>query len=80
MYEMVTGRPPFEGTTMSDVLASLLDREPPPLARYSPGVPADFGTDNQKGSRERPRRTLSNREGLAYRLKALTHELERKIF
>src|SRR4029453_5758847 len=42
LYEMVTGRPPFEGTTMSDILASLLTHEPAPLARYSPTVPADL--------------------------------------
>jgi serine/threonine protein kinase len=63
LYEMVTGRPPFEGTTMSDVLASLLDREPPPLARYSPGVPADLERIIERLSRKtatnviKPRRT-----------------------
>ena len=42
LYEMVSGRRPFEGTTQSDVLASLLDREPAPVARYAPSVPADL--------------------------------------
>jgi len=36
LYEMVTGRLPFEGSTTSEVLASVLsDKEPQPLARYS---------------------------------------------
>jgi eukaryotic-like serine/threonine-protein kinase len=42
LYEMVGGRAPFEGETPSDVLVSLLDREPVPLSRYSPGVPTEL--------------------------------------
>jgi tetratricopeptide (TPR) repeat protein len=42
LYEMVAGRPPFEGGTMSDVIVSLLDKEPAPLSRYSPEVPAEL--------------------------------------
>lgn len=33
IYEMVTGRRPFEGTTKSHVIVSILEKEPPPLAR-----------------------------------------------
>ena len=39
LYEMLAGRVPFEGKTKSDVVASILEREPPPLARYSREVP-----------------------------------------
>ena len=39
LYEMLTGRPPFAGATTGDVLVSILDREPPPLARLWPQVP-----------------------------------------
>jgi eukaryotic-like serine/threonine-protein kinase len=39
IYEMVAGREPFEGETATDVVASILNREPPPLARYSREVP-----------------------------------------
>jgi eukaryotic-like serine/threonine-protein kinase len=35
LYEMVAGRPPFEGETTSHVIVSILEDEPPPLARYS---------------------------------------------
>jgi eukaryotic-like serine/threonine-protein kinase len=38
-YEMLTGRPPFAGATTGDVLVSILDREPPPLARLWPQAP-----------------------------------------
>ncbi len=39
IYEMVTGHPPFEGATTSDVIVSILEREPPPLAQLSPEAP-----------------------------------------
>ncbi len=40
LYEMVTGHAPFRGETMSDVLVSILDKQPPPLADYLPEVPS----------------------------------------
>jgi eukaryotic-like serine/threonine-protein kinase len=42
LYEMVAGRTPFEGKTSSDVIASILEKEPPPLARFAKEVPAEF--------------------------------------
>src|SRR5262245_36722275 len=33
LYEMITGRRPFEGETTADVIAALLGKEPAPLAR-----------------------------------------------
>jgi Tol biopolymer transport system component len=42
IYEMVTGRPPFEGETTSDVIVSILEREPPSLAQRSPEAPAEL--------------------------------------
>ena len=42
LYEMVAGRKPFEGATISDVIALVLYKDPPPLARYSPEVPTEL--------------------------------------
>ena len=39
LYEMLTGHVPFAGTTTSDVIASILGKEPAPIARYSREVP-----------------------------------------
>jgi len=38
LYEMVSGRVPFDRGTSSDVIAAILEREPLPLARYAPDV------------------------------------------
>jgi eukaryotic-like serine/threonine-protein kinase len=37
-YEMIAGRSPFQAASSSDVLAAMLDRDPPPLARFEPEV------------------------------------------
>ncbi|HEY0322219.1 MAG TPA: protein kinase [Pyrinomonadaceae bacterium] len=42
LFEMIAGRPPFSGLTRSDMVASILEREPPPLARYSDHVPVEL--------------------------------------
>ncbi|MGI9065360.1 MAG: protein kinase domain-containing protein [Pyrinomonadaceae bacterium] len=39
MYELITGRPPFEANTPSDVVSLILKAEPPPLARFARDVP-----------------------------------------
>ena len=41
-YEMIAGRRPFGGETNLDALISTLEKEPPPLARYAPGAPAEI--------------------------------------
>jgi serine/threonine protein kinase len=42
LYEMITGRVPFEGETNFDVLVSLLEKEPPALALQVPEMPAEW--------------------------------------
>src|SRR2546423_6257617 len=39
IYEMVTGHLPFEGTSPSHVIVAITDKEPPPLAHYTPDIP-----------------------------------------
>jgi serine/threonine protein kinase len=39
LYEMVTGHLPFEGPTPSHVIVSILEKDPPLLARYISDVP-----------------------------------------
>ena len=42
IYEMVAGRTPFEGETSTDVIVAITQKEPPPLARFAPQVPAEL--------------------------------------
>jgi serine/threonine protein kinase len=42
LYEMVSGAAPFVGKTPPDILSSILNEEPPPLARFARDVPEAF--------------------------------------
>ena len=42
IYELVTGRTPFEGETSTDVIVGITQKEPLLLARYAPNVPAEL--------------------------------------
>src|SRR2546425_3607521 len=42
LYEMITGHVPFEGATKSDIIASILEREPQPLISHSPDLPTEL--------------------------------------
>ena len=42
IYELVAGRTPFSGETSTDVIVAITQKEPPPLARFAPNVPAEL--------------------------------------
>jgi eukaryotic-like serine/threonine-protein kinase len=39
LYEMATGKRAFEGKTKASLIASILDREPPPISQFQPLAP-----------------------------------------
>lgn len=42
LYEMIANKVPFAGDTNSDVLARILERDPPALAQYAQDLPIDL--------------------------------------
>ena len=54
LYEMVAGRAPFAGSSRSDLLVAILDREPAPLARVLPQAPAELERIVGKALRKNP--------------------------
>ena len=42
IYEMIAGKTPFAGNTMSETFANLINAEPQPLARYAENVPDEL--------------------------------------
>ena len=42
LYEMVTGKSPFQGDTITDTLTAILRDTQPPVAQFNPQVPAEF--------------------------------------
>jgi serine/threonine protein kinase/Tol biopolymer transport system component len=76
MYELVTGRAPFVGETMTDVLAAILEREPPPMSAEGQDVPAQLEWIIRKALRkDRDERFQTVRELLGD-LRSLKEQLE----
>src|SRR6266545_2544822 len=78
LYEMVTGKAPFGGTTTSDVIVSVLEREPPPLTRHLPEVPLELQRIITKALRKDREERYQGVKDLLLDLKSLKHELDLK--
>ncbi len=76
IYELVAGRTPFEGETSTDVIVAITQKEPPPLARFAPNVPAELDWIVMKALRkDREERYQTTRE-LLTDLRRLKQRLE----
>ena len=76
VYEMVTRRKPFDGETASDVLASILKSEPPPISQVLEGTPPELArivTKALKKNRDERYQVISD---LLLDLKTLKQDLE----
>src|SRR2546426_8085810 len=76
LYEMLAGRVPFEGATKSDVLASILEKEPPLPAQFSGEVPAELERIINKALRKNREERYQTASDLVLDLKSLKQELE----
>jgi serine/threonine protein kinase len=76
LYEMVAGRAPFEGATAGEVIAAILNQEPPPLERYSREVPAELERMVTKALQKDREKRYKTVEDLLIDLKSLKLELE----
>jgi serine/threonine protein kinase/Tfp pilus assembly protein PilF len=76
IFEMIAGRPPFTGLTKSDMVAAILEREPPPLARYSDGVPAELQRIVSKALAKNRNERYQTIKDLLIDLRQLRQELE----
>src|SRR5215475_4036189 len=76
LYEMVTGRSPFNGDTLGEVIAAILNHEPPPLERHVRKAPVELARAVRKAlAKDRERRHQAAKHLLA-ELKDLKLELE----
>ena len=76
LYEMITGRVPFEGPTSSDVIAAILDKNPSPLTQYLPEVPVELERIVAKAMRKDREERYQTINDLHVDLKGLKQELE----
>ncbi|MGH9800409.1 MAG: serine/threonine protein kinase, partial [Blastocatellia bacterium] len=75
LYEMLTGRAPFEGTTSSDVLVAILDREPARLSQNL-NLPAELERIVGKSLRKDREERYQTIKDFHLDLKSLHQELE----
>ena len=60
LYEMLTGRPPFKGTTPTETLKLVLEEDPVPPSRLRPKLPFDLETICLKCIARDPRKRYAN--------------------
>ena len=76
LYEMVTGRMAFAGETTSDIIAAILQNEPPPIGASASGLSAELNRIVRKAlSKDREQRYQTVQD-MASDLKRLIRQLE----
>jgi Tol biopolymer transport system component/tRNA A-37 threonylcarbamoyl transferase component Bud32 len=79
LYEMIAGRPPFEGATQSEMVAAILHVEPIPLARLSPGAPTELERIVRKALRKEREERYQVVKDLQLDLKNFKEEMEFQV-
>ncbi len=65
LYELLTGRPPFRGTTVLETLEQVKTTEPVPPSRLVPGVPRDIETICLKSLQTEPAKRYETAQALS---------------
>ena len=76
LYETVTGQRAFPGASSAEVAAAILTRQPPPLARFAPAVPAEFDRIVTKLLQKRPDHRYQTAKDLVVDLRTLKDDQE----
>ncbi|MGH9947182.1 MAG: protein kinase domain-containing protein [Pyrinomonadaceae bacterium] len=75
MYEMLTGKIPFAGETMTDTLSSIISTEPQPITSLAPHLPRELQRIVQKTLKKKRDQRYQTTRDLLVDLKELRDEL-----
>ena len=76
LYEMLTGKVPFSGETMTDILSSIISIEPQPITTLAPHLPKELQRMVQKTLRKKRDLRYQTTQDLLVDLKDLRDELQ----
>ena len=75
LYEMISGRPPFEGATPADILGAILYVEPTPVSRIA-SVPDTLARVVGQAIRKRPEARYQTMDSMVSDLKVIRQQIE----
>jgi len=75
MHALLTGKPPFTGKTLLEVMQQLRSERPVPIRRFCPDAPEELETIILQLLEKDPQKRLPTAIALANRLKAMEHAL-----
>jgi serine/threonine-protein kinase len=78
MYEMLTGKMPFKGASISDVIVSILERQPQPLSELLPEAPLKLQTIVERALSKNLETRYQTVDDVLDDLKQLRRRLERE--
>jgi serine/threonine-protein kinase len=76
LYEMLTGRQPFEGTSASEVIISIVQKRPRPMARFAPDMPQEMERIVDKALNKNKEERYQTVKDMLIDLKRLKRRLE----
>lgn len=76
LYELIAGRAPFEGQTVSDLIAAILKEDPPPLTKYFSAAPEDLTRILDKALRKEKKERYQTIQELLSDLEVLRRKLD----
>jgi len=78
MYEMLAGKPPFEGETSADTMAAVIYKEPEPIWHVLPNLPSDLQRILRKALQKDREERYQSMKDFALDIRDVLFELEHR--